>query len=489
MNADEAKFLAGADAVATASAVKSGKIAATAVVNAALERIADRDQTLNCFTAITAESAIAAAEKIDNAIARNENPGPLAGVPFAVKNLFDVSGITTLAGSKINADNPPASQDAAGVARLRQAGAVLVGTLNMDEYAYGFVTENSHYGPTRNPRDTARIAGGSSGGSAAAVAAGLVPFTLGSDTNGSIRVPAALCGVFGFKPTYGRLSRAGAFLFSSSLDCVGPFGRSLRDMALLYDILQGPDDRDPVCTQRAPELCSPQLDIGIEGLRIAVADGYFAQGAEPEAMAAVEIVARALTNVLNCGIESEKTTTNPPKIGGLATVRIPESDRARAAAFIITACEGGNLHWENLRSRPQDFDPATRDRFLAGTLIPATWYVQAQRFRQWYRDRIREIFQHTDIILAPATPIAAPEIGVEKMVVAGQEILVRPNLGLFTQPLSFIGLPVLSVPVQRPGALPLGVQIVGAPYSEAVILRVAAVLESQGIISAESIHC
>ncbi len=487
MNADESKFLAGADAVATASAVKSGKITARAVVTAALERIADRDQTLNCFTAITAESAIAAAEKIDNSIARHENPGPLAGVPFAVKNLFDVGGITTLAGSKINADNPPATQDAAAVARLRHAGAILLGTLNMDEYAYGFVTENSHYGPTRNPRDTARIAGGSSGGSAAAVAAGLVPFTLGSDTNGSIRVPAALCGVFGFKPTYGRLSRAGAYLFSSSLDCVGPFGRSIRDMALLYDILQGPDDRDPVCTQRPPEPCSPQLDVGIAGLRIAVADGYFATGAEPEALAAVEIVAKALTNLTKCDIQSENAITSPPKIGGLVTVSIPESDRARAAAFIITACEGGNLHLENLRTRPQDFDPATRDRFLAGTLIPATWYVQAQRFRQWYRDRIRAIFQHTDIILAPATPIAAPEIGVEKMVIAGQEILVRPNLGLFTQPLSFIGLPVLCVPVQRPGALPLGVQIIGAPYSEAVILRVAAVLESQGIICAESI--
>jgi AtzE family amidohydrolase len=484
MNADV--FLDKADAVATAAAVKSGKVTATAAVSAALARIAVADRTFNCFTNVTAESALAAAEKIDNAIANHENPGPLAGVPFAVKNLFDVSGITTLAGSKINADNPPAARDSAGVARLKQAGAVLVGTLNMDEYAYGFVTENSHYGPTRNPRDTARIAGGSSGGSAAAVAAGLVPVTLGSDTNGSIRVPAALCGVFGFKPTYGRLSRAGAFLFSSSLDCVGPFGRSLRDIALLYDILQGTDDRDPVCTQRPPELTSPQLNIGIEGLRIAVADGYFATGAEPEAMAAVEIVARALTNVLNCGTES-KTTTNPRKIGGLATLSIPESDRARAAAFIITACEGGNLHLENLRTRPQDFDPATRDRFLAGTLIPATWYVQAQRFRQWYRDRIRAIFQDTDIILAPATPIAAPEIGVEKMVIAGQEILVRPNLGLFTQPLSFIGLPVLCVPVQRPGALPLGVQIVGAPYSEAVILRVAAVLESQGIICAESI--
>ena len=485
MNADI--FLDKADAVATAAAVKGGEVTATAAVRAALERIAVADRTFNCFTNVMVDRALADAAKVDNAIARNENPGPLAGVPFAVKNLFDVGGITTLAGSKINADNPPASRDAAGVARLRQAGAVLVGTLNMDEYAYGFVTENSHYGPTRNPRDTARIAGGSSGGSAAAVAAGFVPFTLGSDTNGSIRVPAALCGVFGFKPTYGRLSRAGTCLFSSSLDCVGPIGRSLRDMALLYDIMQGPDADDPVCTKRPPELCSPQLDRGIDGLRIAVAGGYFATGAQPEALEAVEIVALALTNVLACGMEAGEATTNPPKIGGLATISIPESDRARAAAFIITACEGGNLHLENLRSRPQDFDPATRDRFLAGTLIPAAWYLQAQRFRQWYRDRIREIFQHTDIILAPATPIAAPEIGVEKMVIAGQEMLVRPNLGLFTQPLSFIGLPVLCVPVQRPGALPLGVQIVGAPYSEAVILRVAAVLEAQGIVSAESI--
>lgn len=486
MNAEERRYLATADAIATASAVNSGKIAAQVAITAALERIADRNPTLNCFTAIFVESALAEAEKIDESIARHENPGPLAGVPFAVKNLFDVGGITTLAGSKINAENPQARDDATSVTRLRQAGAILLGTLNMDEYAYGFVTENSHYGPTRNPRDITRIAGGSSGGSAAAVAAGLVPFSLGSDTNGSIRVPAALCGVLGLKPTYGRLSRAGAYLFSSSLDCVGPIGRSIRDIALLYDILQGPDDRDPVCTQRLPELSSPQLNRSIEGLRIAVADGYFAQGAEPEALEAVEIVANALTNVLNCGTESQKTT-NPARIGGLETVSIPESDRARAAAFIITACEGGNLHLENLRSRPQDFDPATRDRFLAGTLIPATWYVQAQKFRQWYRDRMREIFQHTDIILAPAAPIAAPEIGVEKMVIAGQEILVRPNLGLFTQPISFIGLPVLCVPVQRPGTLPLGVQIIGAPYSEAVILRVAAVLESQGIISAESI--
>lgn len=453
-----------ADAVALASAIKTGKISAVTAIITALEQIQIQDKILNCFTATTAETALKAAETIDQAIAKNQDPGPLAGVPFAVKNLFDVGGLTTLAGAKINAENLPATEDATPVAKLKQAGAILIGTLNMDEYAYGFVTENSHYGPTRNPHDTSRIAGGSSGGSAAAVAAGLVPFTLGSDTNGSIRVPAALCGIFGLRPTFGRLSRGGACLFAGSFDCVGPLARSVRDIATLYDLLQGPDPRDPACTQRPSELALPRLHQSIEGVRIAVAGEYFAAGAAPEALAAVTTVA----NALNCR----------------TTVTLPESHRARAAALLITAAEGANLHFADLQQRPQDFDPATRDRFLAGALIPANWYLQAQRFRRWYRDRVRELFQEVEIILAPTTPIAAPVIGAIAMVIGGQEVLVRPNLGLFTQPLSFIGLPILSVPILGPDALPLGVQIMAAPYNEALILRVAAVLESQGIVSA-----
>ena len=449
-----------ADAVSIAHAIRGGEITAKAVVTECLEQITARNQALNCFTAVTAETALAEAEKIDQLIAQGKNPGALAGVPFAVKNLYDIAGLTTLAGSKINAENPPATQDATAVAKLKQAGAILVGALNMDEYAYGFVTENSHYGTTHNPHDPTRIAGGSSGGSAAAVAARLVPLTLGSDTNGSIRVPASLCGVLGLKPTYGRLSRAGVALFASSFDHVGPFARSVRDLATAFDLLQGPDERDPICTNRPPELCLPQLNQGVEGLQIAVADGYFAQGAEPEALEAVAQVAQTL-----------KVT---------ASVTIPEAQRARAAAYIITAVEGANLHLANLRSRAQDFDPATRDRFLAGTLIPATWYIQSQRFRQWYRDRVREIFQKVDVILAPTTPCVAPRIGQKTMVIAGKETLIRPHLGLFTQPLSFIGLPVISVPIHHPGSLPLGVQIIAAPYNEALILRVAAELEAQG---------
>lgn len=452
------------DAVALATAIKNGEITAKTVVAQCLQQIGDRNPTLNCFTTVTAKEAVAAAENIDGAIASGNNPGILAGVPFAVKNLYDIAGITTLAGAKIEAEKPPATRDATAVAKLKQAGAILVGALNMDEYAYGFVTENSHYGPTPNPHDVTRIAGGSSGGSAAAVAAGLVPISLGSDTNGSIRVPAAFCGVFGFKPTYGRLSRAGVFLFASSFDHIGPFARSLRDIATVYDVLQGADCDDPVCTRRPPELCLPQIGEGVDGLRIAVADGYFATNGEAEALAAVERVAIALR-------ATEKVT-------------IPEAHRARAAAYIISAAEGANLHLENLRSRPQDFDRATRDRFLAGAFIPGNWYLQAQRFRRWYRDRIREVFNEVDIILAPTTPCVAQQLGQEKAFIAGKEVLVRPNLGLYTQPLSFIGLPVLSVPIQRSNALPLGVQIIAAPYKEASILRVGATLEAEGVISA-----
>ncbi|PLZ33797.1 AtzE family amidohydrolase, partial [Fischerella thermalis WC559] len=446
-------------------AVREGKVKAVEVTQAALQRIAARDRELNCFTTVTADAALADAEKIDHEVKQGKNFGLLAGVPFAVKNLFDVAGITTLAGAKINAENSPATQDATAVARLKQAGGILVGALNMDEYAYGFVTENSHYGATHNPHDLNRVAGGSSGGSAAAVAAGLVPLTLGSDTNGSIRVPAALCGVFGFKPTYGRLSRAGVALFSSSFDHIGPFARSVRDIATVFDVLQGEDERDPVCTKRPPVETRHGVSLqNIDGIRIAIAGDYFCKGANLEALAAVQKVADALHVT--------------------EYVSIPEAHRARAAAFVITACEGANLHLEKLRQRPQDFDPATRDRFLAGALIPSHWYMQAQRFRSWFRDRVREVFEKVDIIIAPTTPISAPLIGQQTMILDGEEILVRPHLGLFTQPLSFIGLPVLSVPIQRTNALPLGVQLIAAPYHEALILQVASVLETKGIISA-----
>ena len=341
-----------AQASEIAAAVADGRTSASAVVGAALARIARQDSALNAFTAVLDKRALAKAYAIDEARAIGDPPGPLAGVPFAVKNLFDVAGLATLAGSRINRDRAPAARDATLIARLEAAGAVLVGALNMGEYAYDFTGENVHYGPSRNPHDTSRMTGGSSGGSGGAVAGGLVPLALGSDTNGSIRVPSSFCGVFGLKPTYGRLSRAHTFPFVASLDHVGPLARSTGDLALAYDVMQGHDPDDPVCADRPVEAVAPLLDRGSDDLRIAVAGGYFRAGAFPEAQAALARVTAAL------GVTDE--------------IEIPEAARARAAAYVITASEGATLHLDRLRKRARDFDPAVRDRLIAGAMIPAT---------------------------------------------------------------------------------------------------------------------
>ncbi|MDQ1471016.1 MAG: 1-carboxybiuret hydrolase [Bryobacterales bacterium] len=456
--------LGSSGALAISAAIRAGKTTATEVAKDALARIQAFDGTLNCFTEVLANRALDEARKVDAALARGEDPGPLAGVPFAVKNLLDIEGLPTLAGSVIRADAPAPQHDAASVCALRRAGAVLVGALNMDEFAYGFTTENSHYGATRNPHDLTRVAGGSSGGSAAAVAAGLVPLTLGSDTNGSIRVPSAFCGVFGLKPTYGRVSRRGAFLFVGSLDHIGPFARSAEDLAAAFDAIHGPDLLDPVCSTHPPEPCTLQLRLGQQDLRIGIAGGYFQKQGEPAVFEAVSAVANAL--------------------GADRTIELPEAARARAAAYIITASEGGNHHLADLKKRAADFDPHTRSRFLAGTLVPAAWVSFAQRFRSWYRDRMREVFRDVDVILAPATPCPAIRIGQETIVLDGKEIPARPNIGIFSQPISFVGLPVVTVPVHLPGSMPLGVQLIGAPYQEAALLRVAWELQARGIVSA-----
>ncbi len=451
-------------AAETARLVRSGAVSAVEAAEAALARIEAGDGRLNAFTDVTADRALAEARAVDEARAAGRDLPPLAGVPYAVKNLFDVAGLVTLAGSRIERDRPAAAEDAFLVERLAGSGAVCVGALNMDEYAYGFTTENAHDGPAHNPHDLQRSAGGSSGGSSAAVAGGLVPLSLGSDTNGSIRVPASLTGIFGLKPTFGRLSRSRTYPFVASLDHLGPFARSTADLALAYDALQGADPADPAQTARPIEPVSPALGQGPTGLRLAVAEGHFARNGLPEAFEAVARVAEAL------GVERR--------------IELPEAARARAAAFVITAAEGGNLHAQDLAARPQDFDPATRDRLLAGALAPASWVIQAQRFRGWYRARMAELFREVDIVLAPATPYVAPRLGQQMAVVEGVEIPVRPNLGVYTQPISFIGLPVLVVPLPRPGGLPIGVQLIAAPWREDLLFRVADALERDGVARA-----
>jgi len=290
-----------------------------------------------------------------------------------------------------------------------------------------------------------------------------VPIALGSDTNGSIRVPSSLCGLFGLKPTYGRLSRARTFPFVASLDHVGPLARSAKDLALSYDAMQGHDADDPVCADRPAEPVTPLLDRGAEGLRVAVAGGYFRKGAFPEARAAVERVAAAL--------------------GAKREIELPEAERARAAAYVITTSEGAALHLARLRTRARDFEPVVRDRLIAGAMVPAALVVQAQKFRRWYRAQVLELFKQVDVILAPATPCTAPKIGQQTFVLDGVELPVRANLGIHTQPISFIGLPVAAVPVSL-SRLPIGVQIIAPPWREDVALRVAHALETNKVAAA-----
>jgi AtzE family amidohydrolase len=438
-----------------AQAIAAGETSALEVAEQALARIAALDGPINAFTAITAQRARDEARKIDAMRAQGTPLPPLAGVPYAVKNLFDIAGLTTLAGSKLLATQPPATHDAALVQRMQAAGAVLVGALNMDEFAYGFTTENSHYGPTRNPHDPTRSAGGSSGGSAAAVAAGMVPLTLGSDTNGSIRVPSSLCGIFGIKPTFGRLSRHGSYPFVYNLDHLGAFARSASDLALCYEALRAGEPTRPDAAPRQP---NAPLRVGLLG-------GYFHDHAGPQARQAARMAAEAL--------DSRDL---------LDWVGV---DAARSAAFLISATEGGQLHLDHLRDQYDQMEPLSRDRLAAGAMLPAAWYAQAQRVRARFHARALELFSRYDLLIAAATPVSAQPLGSEGFELDGRMLPTRANMGLLTQPISCIGLPVVAAPIRHAhDTMPLGVQLIAPPWREDIALRAASMLQTAGVAAA-----
>jgi len=443
-------------------------------IRACLDRIERLDPRINAFTSVLAARAMERAEALDAALGADEaSVGPLAGVPFAVKNLFDVAGQVTLAGSRLERERPgarAAAADATAVTRLEAAGAILVGTLNMDEYAYGFTTENTHYGPTCNPHAPERSAGGSSGGSGAAVAAGLVPIALGTDTNGSIRVPASLCGTFGLRPTFGRLGRGGSFPFVSSLDVIGPLAGSVRDLALAYDAMQGPDPRDPGCAQRLREAATPALGDDpagcLRGLRVGRLGGWFESMATPAAVAVVQQACEALASLVR-----------------IQPAEWPDADLGRSLAFLVTAAEGAALHLDDLREHYGLMEPHSRDRLLAGALVPAAWVHRAQRVRREYVARVDALFAAFDVLLAPAAPCEAPPLGTDWIEVRGERLPARPSLGLLTQPVSCAGVPVVAVPIRREG-LPMAIQVIAAPWREADALRVARALELTGVAAA-----
>ena len=456
------------DASVMAACVASGETTARALLESCVSQIEATDSKVNAFTDKTLSRAFAEANTIDIRRAKGEALGPLAGVPYAVKNLFEIEGLVTLAGSKINRSHAAATADAFLISQMKAAGAVLVGALNMDEYAYGFTTENTHYGPCHNPHDLSRIAGGSSGGSGAAVAAGQVPITLGSDTNGSIRVPASLCGVWGLKPTFGRLSRRGTYPFVYSIDHLGPMASSLGGLALAYDALQSPDPLDAGCHALEIQSVMPHVGKGIEGLRIGVLGSYFHDNSSPAAREAVALAAKTL--------------------GAQTEVIWPDAALARAAAFIITASEGGSLHFNDLRLRADEFEPLSVDRFMAGALQPAEWTIKAHRVRRVYRDKVNALFEHWDILLTPATPVSATAIGTEWLDINGTQHPARAAMGLLTQPISFAGCPVVAAPMwpTQAGGMPIGVQIIAAPWREDLAFRAARELERASVAHVKS---
>ncbi|PZU11696.1 AtzE family amidohydrolase [Sphingomonas sp.] len=422
-----------------AADVRAGRRSAVAVAREAIEAL--RADPYVAVTHVLEARALAEAEAVDAIVAGGGDPGPLAGVPYGVKDLFDVAGLPTTAGARARIDAPPAATDAEAIRRLRAAGAVLVATLNMDEFAYGFATINAHFGTTRNPHDPARLAGGSSGGSAAVVAGGLLPLALGSDTNGSIRIPAALCGVYGLKPTHAALPLDGVYPFVDSFDDIGPFAADIAGLRLATEVLRG-----EAWAEEAPA-------------RIAMLGGWFAENLSPDMAAARDRIAAHL---------------------GAGTVELPSVDIARSAAFLMTAHEGGQFHTPGLADHALLYDPATRDRLIAGATLAPEIVERAHRFRRWFAAQADRLFSRWDVLIAPATPCAAPPIADPMIVLGGQRVPARAHLGIYTQPLSFIGLPSLAVPLRACGPLPLGLQLVGPPGGEARLFALAARLEAEG---------
>ncbi len=416
-------------------------------VEAALARIAALDGKLNSCTRVLGERALAKARALDQRIAAGEQVGPLAGVPFGAKDLFDIAGLPTTGGAASRLQASPASNDAEAIARMEQADAILVATCNMDEFAYGFATINAHHGTTRNPHAFDRLAGGSSGGSAAVVAAGILPLSLGSDTNGSIRVPASLCGVYGLKPTHGALPIEGVLPFVRSFDDIGPFAANLEDCALAWQVLGGDASGDFAADDKP--------------LRVGVLGGFFAEHDEADLTTALDAIAQAL--------------------GNCPAVVLDDVKIARSAAYLITAYEGGQLHLEALRDDPLAFDPATRARLIAGAIMPPEYYAASLAIKRDFYATTMQAFDKFDVLIAPATPAVAPLIDDPTISINGASMAARAHLGIFTQPLSFIGLPSLAVPLLRPGRLPLGVQLAAAPGNDKLCFQLARQLEDLGL--------
>ncbi len=430
-------------------------ISSVELTEAYLNRIAASDDRFNSFITITPEHALAQARAADDELARGLRRGPLHGIPVALKDLYDTAGIRTTAGSTFFADRVPAT-DARAVTLLYQAGAVLLGKLNMHEWALGVTNINPHYGPSRNPWDTARITGGSSGGAAAALAAGLCLGALGSDTGGSIRIPASLCGIVGLKPTYGRVSLQGVVPLSWNLDHAGPMARTVTDAAILLQAIAGYDPDDPACADVPVDDLLATIDAGVAGWRIALADdSHFGQG-DAEVLAAVHQAA-AVFEELGARIER---------------IDLGRGQEAAQMNALMTTSDAAAFHRDRLRDNPEKFGADVRARMERGAAFTSTEYILARRVQREWRRQLERFFETFDLLLTPATPITAPHIeGLDAIEAARQ-------LTRCTAPFNLASVPALVLPCGMSAAgLPIGLQIVAAPWREARVLRAGKAFE------------
>lgn len=443
-----------------AERVRRREVTSTQLTEAALESSRVQDERIKAFISLYVDEALAEAREADRRIAAGDYRGQLDGIPVAVKDNLYMRGRRTTMGSKIHGDFVP-DYTATAVERMANAGAVIIGKTNMHEYALGATTDNPYYGTCRNPWDINRIPGGSSGGSAAAVAAGIVRGSLGSDTSGSIRIPASMCGVVGLKPTYGRVSRHGCFPEAWSLDHVGPIAASVNDAAIILDAISGWDPKDPSTLRRPPTRTFDALRADLTGTVIGVEEDFYFADVDSDI---ATVVTDAIEQLRQLG-----ATIRPIAIDGL-------HDSVYALTVIDTA-ETTAVHQDALRQRPQDYGPEVRFLLECGALPSAVDYLTAQQIRERLRGRLRDTFREVDALVAPTTPLKVPRIGEQVTTINEVEVDILANLIRLVGPANLLGLPSLSVPCGLVNEMPVGMQVIGRPLGEQDVLNIGLAFE------------